>query len=78
MITETLFVVLLILNGNLIETVPTEGMHDCLKTKRMATQNIGPDQAGIFMKCIQVEAEVEMDMGRKRIVKILTEDVLGN
>jgi len=75
---ETLFVVLLILNGNLIETVPTEGMHDCLKTKRMATQNIGEDQAGIFMKCIQVEAEVEIDMGRKRIVKILTEDVLGN
>ena len=53
-------------------------MHDCLKTKRMATQNIGEDQAGIFMKCIQVEAEVEIDMGRKRIVKILTEDVLGN
>ena len=78
MITETLFVVLLILNGNLIETVATEGMHDCLKTKRVATQNIGPDQEGIFMKCIQVEAEVEMDMGRKRIVKILTEDVLGN
>ena len=58
MITETLFVVLLILNGNLIETVPTEEMHDCLKTKRVATQNIGPDQEGIFMKCIQVEAEV--------------------
>ena len=78
MITETLFVVLLILNGNLIETVATEGMHDCLKTKRVATQNIGPDQEGIFMKCIQVEAEVEIDMGRKRIVKILTEDILGN
>ena len=75
---ETLFVVLLILNGNLIETVPTEGMADCLKTKRIATQNIGPDQEGIYMKCIQVEAEVEIDMGRKRIIKILTEDVLGN
>jgi len=75
---ETLFVVLLILNGNVIESVPTTGMADCLKTKRIATQNIGPDQEGIYMKCIQVEAEVEIDMGRKRIIKILTEDVLGN
>ena len=78
MITETLFAVLLMLNGNLIETVATEGMADCLKIKRTAMQNIGPDQEGIFMKCIQVEAEVEIDMGRKRIVKILTEDILGN
>lgn len=75
---ETLFVVLLILNGNLIETVPTEGMHDCLKTKRMATQNIGSNQEGIYMKCIQVEAVTEINLGRKRIVQILTEDVLGN
>ena len=75
---ETLFVVLLILNGNVIASVPTTGMADCLKTTRIATQNIGPDQEGIYMKCIQVEAEVEIDMGRKRIVKILTEDVLGN
>ena len=78
MITETLFAVLLMLNGNLIETVATEGMADCLKIKRTAMQNIGPDQEGIFMKCIQVEAEVEIDMGRKRIVKILTEDILVN
>ena len=75
---ETLFAVLLITNGSIIETVPTEGMADCLKTKRVAMQNIGPDQDGIFMQCVQVEAEVEMDMGRKRIVKILTENPTGN
>jgi hypothetical protein len=73
---ETLFAVLLIVNGGVIESVPTEGMADCLKTKRISMQNIGPDQEGIYMKCVQVEAVTEMDMGRKRIVKILTEDVL--
>jgi hypothetical protein len=72
---ETLFAVLLITNGIIIETVPTEGMADCLKTKRIAMQNIGPEQEGIYMQCVQVEAEVEIDMGRKRIKKILTEDL---
>ena len=75
---ETLFAVLLITNGSIIETVPTEGMSDCLRTKRVAIHNIGPEQDGIFMQCVQVEAEVEMDMGRKRIVKILTENPTGN
>ena len=37
---ETLFAVLLITNGSIIETVPTEGMADCLKTKRVAMQNL--------------------------------------
>jgi len=77
MITETLFAVLLILNGNLIESVPTSGMAECLKTKRVAMQNIGPDQEGVYMKCLLVEADTEIYMGRKRIKKIYTEDILG-
>ena len=77
MITETLFAVLLILNGNIIETVATEGMAECLKTKRVAMQNIGSDQEGIYMKCLLVEADTEIYMGRKRIKKIYTEDILG-
>ena len=77
-VTETLFAVLLILNGNLIESVPTDGMADCLKTKRTAMQNIGHDQEGIYMKCLLVEADTEIYMGRKRIKKIYTEDVVGD
>ena len=78
MITETLFAVLLILNGNLIETVATDGMAECLRTKRVAMQNIGPDQEGVYMKCLLVEADTEIYMGRKRIKKIYTEDVVGD
>ena len=77
-ITETLFAVLLILNGNLIESVPTTGMADCLRPKRVAMQNIGIDQEGVYMKCILVEADTEIYMGRKRIKKIWTEDILGD
>ena len=77
MITETLFAVLLILNGNLIETVATDGMAECLRTKRVAMQNIGSDQEGIYMKCLLVEADTEIYMGKKRIKKIYTEDILG-
>ena len=77
-ITETLFAVLLILNGNLIESVPTDGMADCLRTKRVAMQNIGTEQEGVYMKCILVEADTEIYMGRKRIKKIWTEDILGD
>jgi len=76
-VTETLFAVLLILNGNLIESVPTTGMADCLRTKRVAMQNIGLEQEGVYMKCILVEADTEIYMGRKRIKKIYTEDILG-
>ena len=77
-VTETLFAVLLMLNGNLIETVATDGMADCLKIKRTAMQNIGPDQEGVYMKCLLVEADTEIYMGRKRIKKIYTEDVVGD
>ena len=76
-VTETLFAVLLMLNGNLIETVATDGMAYCLKIKRTAMQNIGPDQEGVYMKCLLVEADTEIYMGRKRIKKIYTEDILG-
>ena len=52
-------------------------MAECLKTKRVAMQNIGSDQEGIYMKCLLVEADTEIYMGKKRIKKIYTEDILG-
>jgi len=48
-----------------------------LRIKRTAMQNIGPDQEGVYMKCILVEADTEIYMGKKRIKKIYTEDILG-
>jgi hypothetical protein len=51
--------------------VPTTGMADCLKQKRLITRNIGEDQEGIYMSCKEVTASVYEDMGRLKIKKII-------
>ena len=71
---KVVFAILMIQNGSTVEMVPTEGLSDCLKQKRLITRNIGEDQEGIYMSCKEVEAVVYEDMGRLKIAKILTED----
>ena len=51
--------------------VPTEGLSDCLKQKRIISRNIGEDQEGIYMSCKEVEAVVYEDMGRLKIKNIV-------
>lgn len=73
---EVLFAILMIQNGNVIEYVPTKGMADCLEQKRIVSRQIGEDQEGIFMKCQQIKADIEIDMGnRKRITKIYEDEI---
>ena len=71
---KVVFAILMIQNGSTVEMVPTDGLSDCLKQKRLITRNIGEDQEGIYMSCKEVEAVVYEDMGRLKIAKILTED----
>tara|TARA_X000001388_G_C2148571_1_gene91528 strand:+ start:146 stop:379 length:234 start_codon:yes stop_codon:yes gene_type:complete len=71
---KVVFAILMIQNGATVEMVPTEGLSDCLKQKRLITRNIGKDQEGIYMSCKEVEAVVYEDMGRLKIAKILTEN----
>ena len=61
----------MIQNGSTVEMVPTDGLSDCLKQKRLITRNIGEDQEGIYMSCKEVEAVVYEDMGRLKIKKII-------
>jgi len=68
---KVVFVILMIQNGSTIEMVPTEGLSDCLKQKRLITRNIGEDQEGIYMSCKEVEAVVYEDMGRLKIKNIV-------
>ncbi len=44
---------------------------DCLEQKRIVSRQIGEEQDGITVQCKQVKAELENDMGRLRITKIL-------
>ena len=68
---KVVFAILMIQNGSTIEMVPTDGLSDCLKQKRLITRNIGEDQVGIYMSCKEVEAVVYEDMGRLKIKKIV-------
>tara|TARA_R100001463_G_scaffold46247_1_gene94783 strand:+ start:561 stop:782 length:222 start_codon:yes stop_codon:yes gene_type:complete len=71
---EIIFAILMIQNGSVVEYVPTNGMADCLEQKRIVSRQIGENQKGIYMKCEQVKADIEIDMGnRKRILKIYEE-----
>jgi hypothetical protein len=49
-------------------------MSDCLQQKRIVSRSIGEDQEGIYVQCKEVKAELENDMGRLRIVRIIDEE----
>ena len=68
---KVVFAILMIQNGSTIEMVPTEGLSDCLKQKRIISRNVGEEQQGIYMQCKEVEAIVFEDMGRLKIKKII-------
>ena len=68
---KVVFAILMIQNGSTVEMVPTDGLSDCLKQKRLITRQIGEEQAGIYMQCKEVKAEVYEDMGRLKIKKII-------
>ena len=68
---KVVFAILMIQNGSTVEMVPTEGLSDCLKQKRIISSNVGEEQQGIYMQCKEVKAEVYEDMGRLKIKKII-------
>ena len=66
---ETVIALLMLLQGNVIEHTYKEKLSDCLKSKRIAMREVNP-QTVRFM-CKQVEAETEIYMGAKKIVRII-------
>ena len=68
---KVVFAILMIQNGATIEMVPTDGLSDCLKQKRIISRNIGEEQEGIYMQCKEVQALVYEDMGRLKIKKLV-------
>ncbi len=68
---KVVFAILMIQNGSTVEMVPTDGLSDCLKQKRIISRNVGEEQQGIYMQCKEVRAEVYEDMGRLKIKKII-------
>lgn len=69
---ELVFVMMMIKDGNkVLEYVPTLGMSDCLSQKRIVSRQIGEEQEGIYVKCSELKVELENDMGRLRIKRII-------
>ena len=66
---ETVFALILTLNGNMIEHVYKTSLSECLKSKRIAQNEVNPER--VVFSCQKVKAKTEIYMDRKKIVKIL-------
>ena len=66
---ETVFALLLTLNGTMIEHVYKNSLSDCLKSKRIAQNEVNPER--VVFTCKKVKAKTEIYMDRQKIVKIL-------
>ena len=66
---ETVFALLLTLNGTMIEHVYKNSLSDCLKSKRIAQNEVNPER--VVFSCKKVKAKTEIYMGKKKILSIL-------
>jgi len=66
---ETVFALILTLNGNMIEHVYKNSLSDCLKSKRIAQNEVNPER--VVFTCQKVQAQTEIYMDRKKIIKII-------
>ena len=66
---ETVFALILTLNGNMIEHVYKNSFSDCLKSKRIAQNEVNPERVVFSWQKVQAHTEIYMD--RKKIVKII-------
>ena len=68
---EIVFALILELNGKMIEHVHKDSLNACLKSKRIAQNEVNPER--VVFKCKKVKAETEVYQDRKRIIRIIAE-----
>ncbi len=66
---EIVFALILELNGTMIEHVHKDSLNICLKSKRIAQNEVNPER--VVFKCKKVKAETEVYQERKRIIRII-------
>ena len=66
---EVVFALILTLNGTMIEHVYKDSLSSCLKSKRIAQNEVNPER--VVFTCKKVKAKTEIYMDRKKILKIL-------
>jgi hypothetical protein len=70
-IVEVVVALCMFYQGGIIEHTYKESMGDCLKSKRIASREVNPEN--VRFACGKVTAETEIYMGSKKIVRILEE-----
>ena len=66
---EIVFALILTLNGTMIEHTYKDNLSDCLKSKRLAQNEVNPER--VVFSCKKVQAQTEIYMDRKKIIKII-------
>ena len=66
---ETVFALILTLNGSMIEHTYKNSLSDCLKSKRLAQNEVNPER--VVFTCKRVKAKTEIYMDRKKILSII-------
>ena len=66
---EIVFALILELNGKMIAHVYKDSLNACLKSKRIAQNEVNPER--VVFSCKKVQAQTEIYMDRKKIIKII-------
>ena len=66
---ETVVALCMFYQGGIIEHTYKETMSDCLRSKRVASREVNPEN--VKFQCGKVKAETEIYMGEKSIKKLI-------
>ena len=66
---ETVFALILTLNGSMIEHTYKTSLSECLKSKRLAQNEVNPER--VVFTCKKLKAKTEIYMDRKKILSII-------
>ena len=67
---EIVIALIMHLNGDIVEHTYKEKMSECLKSKRIAEREVNTQS--VRFSCKKLEAETEIYMGAKKIVRIIS------
>ena len=68
---ETVFALLMILNGEIVEHTYKDKLSSCMKSARIAKNEVNPER--VRFVCKQLKAETEIYMGAKKILRIIND-----
>ena len=68
---ETVFALLMFLNGEIVEHTYKDKLSSCMKSARIAKNEVNPER--VRFVCKQLKAETEVYMGVKKILRIIND-----